>query len=192
MIEVNYDVFKPESVHAAPRFAFQWLKNEDLDNLDYTLKKMADFLQTAKILQKTVTPDFFALGQIVKEIDAWIWLGFSPLTALTRTATQLGIPYELCLLASQMYNNCQYNYEKYSFYLVILILERLGFGPVQTARLMNKVADCQYNERTIKELLYAKNNLKPLEYFKKELDNFITNSNLKSVKDKTKQLLRTT
>lgn len=41
MIEVNYDVFKPKSVYAAPRFEFQWLKNEDLDNLDYTIKKVA-------------------------------------------------------------------------------------------------------------------------------------------------------
>ena len=190
MIDVNYDIFEMKEFRYAPRYAYNFLTPAHLERLKVISEEMTRFAETAEIMHNSLTPDFNALMSISREIDVSISLGLSPMSAVARTSVALGIPTSLCFFAGQIYRNCQYNYEKYSFYLVVLILEKLGFGPVQTARLMNKVADCFFNERSIKELIFAKDNIKPLEYFKKELDNFISGSNLDNVKNTTKQLLR--
>lgn len=187
MIDVQYDIFKPIQPDFRPVYKF----NFDIVEMQQQIEAISDIIDAAARCNEIYTPSITALYEINQEIKQNITLGYAPMAALIQTANQFGLPLKLVFLASQIYERQNWHFEYYSYCLVMIILAKLGFGPVQISRLIDKVTGKYYGERGVKEILFSKDNFRPMVRFSKTLNNFIKTNDQNGVyKTTIKELLK--
>ena len=137
-------------------------KNKELTNLLKAIEKYNELVDMPLNLLFTVN------YEIRKKIDK----GYTPLESMMIVANT-GIGIELVLLAQSFLQEERYNFEKYIFSNIVLVLEKLGLRPRQIMNIIDKTEATHYEQRTIKEILTGVRETKGFTIFRDNLKKYI-------------------
>lgn len=135
-------------------------------------KELTTLLKAAEKYAELVDMPLDLLFTIGYEIQKQVNKGYTPLESMM-IVSSTGIGIELVLLAQSFLQEERYNFERYIFSNIVLVLEKLGLRPRQIMNIIDKTEATHYEQRTIKEILTGVKETKGFTIFKDNLKKYI-------------------